>query len=247
MAKILITGSADGLGSLAAQELIKEGHSVTLHARDEIRADAAMQKAPGAKHVVVGDLSELDEVKSLAEQVNALGRFDAIIYNAAIYTAPSELQFMVNTLAPYTLTALITPPKRLIYMSSGMHAGGQDRLDAIDRTSYSDSKLYVLLLAKAVARLWPEVCSNAVDPGWVPTKMGGSSAPDSLEGGYTTQVWLATSDDDKAKTSGHYFYHKMQANYAHIADDTKLQNKLLARCAELSGVAFPAAKALQKK
>ena len=75
----------------------------------------------------------------------------------------------------------------------------------VNRINYSDSKLHVMMLCKAVARKWSDVYANAVDPGWVPTKMGGRGAPDDLQKGYETQVWLAVSDDEKAKVSGRYF------------------------------------------
>lgn len=239
--RVFITGSADGLGSLTAQQLTAEGHRVVLHARSQARAQEAMQQAPGAEKALVADLANLDEVKSLAKQVNAIGRFDAVIHNAGIYTAPSERIFAVNSLAPYLLTALIERPQRLIYLSSGMHKGGKLSLDDIQQhTSYSDSKLQVLMLAKAVARLWPDVYSNAVDPGWVPTKMGGAGAPDSLEEGYATQVWLATSDDSEAKVSGRYFFHRQEADYSPEADDTALQDKFLQRCEAISGIGLPA-------
>ena len=91
-----------------------------------------------------------------------------------------------------------------------MHRGGASSLRDIDwverrwdaSQAYSDSKLYVTALAFAVARRWPDVLSNAVDPGWVPTKMGGPGAPDDLEKGYLTQTWLAVSDEAAATVSG---------------------------------------------
>jgi len=141
--------------------------------------------------------------------VNALGKFDAVIHNAGLYQASAEEIFAVNTLAPYILTCLIQRPERLVYLSSGMHLQGRAKLESIktniSRITYSDSKLHVLMLCMAVARKWPEVYANAVDPGWVPTKMGGQGAPDDLQKGYETQVWLAVSDDEKASVSARYF------------------------------------------
>src|SRR5688572_28107425 len=195
MARIFITGSADGLGQLTAKLLVDQGHQVVLHARNAARGRDALNKVKGAAEVLVGDLSSMDETKDLAAEVNALGAFDAVIHNAGVYRVPSKLIFAVNTLAPYVLTSLIQKPKRLIYLGSGMHLHGHLNLDNftkdISRISYSDSKLHVLMLAMAVARKWQEVYSNAVDPGWVPTKMGGRGAPDDLQRGYDTQAWLA--------------------------------------------------------
>jgi NAD(P)-dependent dehydrogenase (short-subunit alcohol dehydrogenase family) len=242
MARVFITGSADGLGQLAARELIADGHQVCLHARNGGRAQDALNGAPGATGALAADLSDIEETKRLAAQVNALGRFDAVIHNAAVYQTHSEDILTVNVFAPYILTCLIEQPKRLIYMSSGMHTGGNVNFDSFRSAAditYSDSKLYVLMLAKAIARRWPDVSSNAVDPGWVPTKMGGENAPDDVQKGVETQVWLAVSDDPEAKVSGRYFHHKKQAPSAVTADDIELQDWLLHVCEELTGVRFP--------
>jgi NAD(P)-dependent dehydrogenase (short-subunit alcohol dehydrogenase family) len=243
MARIFITGSVDGLGQLAAKALIAEGHKVVLHARSETRAKEALAKTPGAETIVTGDLSKIEETKELASKVNALGFFDAIIHNAAVYYAPGEEIFAVNVLAPYILTCLIQKPTRLVYLSSDMHAGGKPKLESfktnISGMTYSDSKLHVLMLCKAVARKWPDVYANALNPGWVPTKMGGQGAPDSLESGYQTQVWLAASNDEKAKVSGRYFYHKQEINSKHEADDVHLQERFLELCKEITGLSFP--------
>ena len=186
--------------------LVSQGHDVVLHARSSQRAQQALSKVTGAKNVLIGDLSSMDETKALAGQVNALGKFDAVIHNAGVYRVPGEIIVAVNTLAPYILTCLIQRPKRLIYLSSGMHSNGKLNLESLanntNRISYSDSKLQVVTLAMAVARKWPDVYSNSVDPGWVATKMGGRGAPDNLEKGFETQAWLAASEDEDAKVSG---------------------------------------------
>jgi NAD(P)-dependent dehydrogenase (short-subunit alcohol dehydrogenase family) len=234
--KIFITGSADGLGQLAAKQLVKDGHEVVLHARSNARGGEALKNVPGAKDVLIADLSTMDETKKLAEQANLLGTFDAVIHNAGVYRTGSEQLLNVNTLAPYILTALMDRPKRLIYLSSGMHLSGHPAWT--DRPSYSDTKLHVLTLARILARKWPEVYANAVDPGWVPTKMGGRGAPDNLEKGYQTQVWLAVSDDSEAKVSGQYFYHKKTALFNQSADGQKWQDELVENCARLTGVSI---------
>lgn len=240
MARIFITGSSDGLGQIAAKKLVKMGHDVVLHARNATRADEAMSAVRGAETVLIADLSDTNHTKKLAKEANELGTFDAIIHNAGVYQASGSLIFAVNTLAPYILTCMIAKPKRLIYLSSGMHLGGNPDLSNLKtgRISYSDSKFHDLLLSKTVARKWPEVYSNAVDPGWVPTKMGGPGAPDNLQKGYETQVWLAVSDD--AKVSGQYFFHQNRSRYLEAADNIKLQEQFLDICRKLTGVEFPA-------
>jgi len=244
MARIFITGSSDGLGSIAAKLLIGQGHQVVLHARNADRGRQALDKVPGAERVLIGDLSSIEETKILASEVNKMGHFEAIIHNAGVYQVPNKLIFAVNTLAPYILTSLIKRPERLIYLSSGMHLQGDPESNDFSndtvRFSYSDSKLHALILSMAVSRKWPGVYSNAVNPGWVPTKMGGSGAPDNLEKGAETQAWLAVSNDREAKVSGRYFYHMREHHFLPVASDPVVQEKFLAMCEEISGVPFPA-------
>ena len=255
MARIFITGSSDGLGSLAAGLLVSQGHRVVLHARNKKRSLQAMNRVPGAVSVLAADLSVIEEIKRLASEVNELGRFDAIIHNAGIYNHDSggsvdndfiRNRFTVNTLAPYILTCMIKRPERLIYISSRMHMQGNPDMEQLAAMikgvsrypTYSDTKLHDLILAKAVARMWPGVYSNAIEPGWVPTKMGGPGAPDSLQLGYETQAWLAVSDDPQALVSGHYFYHQKKKHYMIDADNVRVQDRFLEVCGDISGVRF---------
>lgn len=252
MARVLITGSSEGLGLMAGQNLVGWGHEVTLHARNQRRAEDASSALPAA-HVLIGDVSSVEGMTSVAEQANDAGRFDAVIHNVGVgYRQPGRVEtvdglsqvFAVNVLAPYVLTALITRPDRLVYLSSGMHRGGNPDLSDLqwakrpwDGTqAYSDSKLFDLTLAFAVARRWPSVLSNAVEPGWVATKMGGPSAPDDLALGSLTQAWLAVSDDAEATVSGEYFYHQRRRQFNPVARDLDVQEGLLAACASICGV-----------
>jgi NAD(P)-dependent dehydrogenase (short-subunit alcohol dehydrogenase family) len=242
MARIFITGSADGLGQLAANALINLGHKVVLHARNATRGREALGKVRGAETVVTADLGSIDETIQLAEKVNTLGKFDAVIHNAGVYAASAKELFAVNTLAPYILTCLVQKPKRLIYLSSDMHEGGRSKLDSfktdVSRLTYSDTKLHVVMLCKAVARKWTDVYANALNPGWVPTKMGGSGAPGDLKKGYETQVWLAVNDDEKAKVSGRFFYHQKQIRSNPEADDVQWQERFMDLCKQLTGISF---------
>ena len=256
MAKILITGSADGLGRMAAGILVGQGHRVVLHARNEQRAREALAAVPGAEAVLSADLSVIAEMKRLAAEANALGTFNAVIHNAALGyqeqgrgNTPDGLPplFAVNSLAPYVLTCLMNRPKRLIYMSSGLHTQGDASLRDLawnerrwsGYAAYADSKLHDLMLAFAVARRWLDVLSNAVEPGWVATKMGGPNAPDNLEKGAETQAWLAVSEEQAAQVSGRYFYHQREKSFLKVSADAGTQERFLAAFETISGVKLP--------
>ncbi len=257
MARVFITGSSDGLGRMAAQHLVAAGHAVVLHARNAQRGREAMAAVPGAETVLAADLASIRQTRGLAEQVNALGVFDAVIHNAAIgfrerrrVVTEDGLAhvFAINTLAPYILTALMHRPKRLVYVSSELHRRGDIALRDLmweqrpwrGNQAYSDTKLHDVLLAFAVARRWPDVRANALEPGWVPTKMGGAHATGDLDAGSRTQVWLAVSDDPAAAVTGEYFYHLQLRKPNTGARDEARQDRLLAECERLSGVALPA-------
>jgi NAD(P)-dependent dehydrogenase (short-subunit alcohol dehydrogenase family) len=254
VARIFITGSTDGLGRAAASVLMGEGHDVVLHARTQERAVVLGDLAPSAAGVVIGDLASAAETRDLAGQVNQIGRMHAVIHNAGIFLEPSRAAtadghartLAVNTLAPYMLTALIDRPDRLIYLSSGLHHTGSGPLRDMDWAerqwnagrAYAESKLHITALALTLARAWPDVLCNAVDPGWVPTKMGGAAATDDLEMGYLTQTWLAVSHDAAATVSGGYWYHKQRQAPAPQASNVAFQDQLMGRLAGLTGVAL---------
>ncbi|HEY1180097.1 MAG TPA: short-chain dehydrogenase, partial [Phytomonospora sp.] len=135
-------------------------------------------------------------MRGVAAELNDARSLDAVIHNAGVWSGRAVMP--VNIVAPYLLTALLRAPRRLVYLSSSSHYGGRPSLAGVDwrgerAGSYEDSKLFVTTLAAAVARGRPHVLSNAVDPGWVPTRMGGPGAPDDLELGHRTQEWLAAS------------------------------------------------------
>ncbi len=256
MARVFITGSSDGLGRTAAELLVERGHKVVLHARNEKRGEESLAALPGAEAVVIGDLTSIAQTRGVAEQVNKRGSFDAVIHNAGIgYREPRRIAtedglphlFSVNTLAPYILTALIEKPKRLVYLSSGLHRNGDLSLKDLawenrpwqGQQAYSDTKLHDVLLAFAVARRWPGVLSNALEPGWVATKMGGPGATDDLDAGHRTQVWLAVSDDKAATVTGEYFYHMRLRAPVPETREVELQEKLIEACRGFSGVTLP--------
>jgi len=254
MSRIFISGSSTGLGLMAAQHLIQQGHTVVLHARNASRAAETRRACPKAQAIVTGDLETVEGAIKLAGEVNALGRFDAVIHNAAVgYREVHRLTgdglphvFAINTLSTYILTALIERPARLVYLSSGMHHHVRPNLEDIlwqerrwnGADAYAESKLHDAMLAMAIARRWPDVLSNSLEPGWVPTKMGGPGAPDDMQQAHLTQAWLVAADDIKAKVTGQYFYHLKRMAPNPTAHDSVQQDLLIDICANISGIAL---------
>jgi NAD(P)-dependent dehydrogenase (short-subunit alcohol dehydrogenase family) len=241
VSRILVTGSADGLGRLAAQSLMKAGHQLVVHARNRQRAASLDALVGSGADLVIGELADRDDVRRIAAELAAAPPLDAVIHNAGVWSGPPVMP--VNVIAPYLLTALLPLPSRLVYLSSGSHYGGRPSTAGVDwrghrAGSYEDSKLFVTTLAATVARLHPDVRSNAVDPGWVPTRMGGPGAPDDLDLGHQTQEWLASSNDPEALSSGGYWYHGQRREPHHAVKDQAFQDHLLQSLAQETGVAL---------
>lgn len=259
MARILITGSSDGLGLLSARALIQQGHSVVLHARNQQRAQDAQAACSGAEACLVADLTDISQTKKLAEEANALGSFDAVIHNAGLYTGPYRKTkegwpsiVAVNTISPYILSCLLKPrPKRLVFVSSGLHNGGDSSCEDLtwtkrgergfrDHQAYADTKLHNILLAGAMARRWPDVQSNSLDPGWVPTKMGGSSANGDINAAVDTYVMLADGGDAAKGVTGKYWFKCKETSPRKDAEDEAVQQKLLKELEAITGLKLPA-------
>jgi NAD(P)-dependent dehydrogenase (short-subunit alcohol dehydrogenase family) len=251
--RILVTGSTDGLGLAAARELVRHGHQVIGHARNGVKARQLRDRLPELDEILIADAGSLEEIRAMASRLRELGPLDAIVHNAGVgYREPRRIVtrdghahvLQINTLAPYLLTVLVPRPQRLVWLSSGLHRNGDASVEDIDweRRSwngfqaYADSKLFDATLAATFARLWPDVASNALEPGWVPTKMGGAGAPDDLSLAHVTQVWLAEATDPAARVTGQYFFHQKQAPTHYAVEDAAFGNELLEVCAQLTGV-----------
>ncbi|MBT1667751.1 SDR family NAD(P)-dependent oxidoreductase [Curtobacterium flaccumfaciens pv. flaccumfaciens] len=238
MARILVTGSTDGLGRGTADSLLRSGHDVVVHARNRARAEAVADLVERGAELVVADLADRDAVIATARELDAGTPLDAVVHNAGVISGRSLVP--VNVVAPYLFTALLRSPGRHVYLSSGMHRGGRPRLDTVDWTgasetnSYSDTKLFVTALAAEVPLRRPGVLSNAVDPGWVATKMGGAGAPDDFELGHRTQETL-TTDPDQTVTGGYWFHGERQEPHPAVAD-RRFRTELLDALATATGV-----------
>ncbi|GAA2232860.1 SDR family NAD(P)-dependent oxidoreductase [Streptomyces nogalater] len=234
MALVLVTGASSGLGRNTARALADAGHDVVVH----VRAPARLRDPDGTarwKGVVTGDLADPEEMRGVARQAGEFGRFDAVIHNAGVLRPPEAVT--VNTIAPYVLKALMEKPGTLVYLSSSMHRTGTTDLRGLTggTASHDDSKLWVTALALAFASRWEATASHAVDPGWVPTRMGGAGAPDDLAAGHRTQVWLATHHDVSPHTGG-YRYHQQPQPPRPAAADEGFQVRLIAALERHTGV-----------
>ncbi len=209
MSTVCITGSTDGIGRAAAGLLLREGHRVILHARSEERGRPVVEElaALGDAELVVGDLADLEEVRSLAD---ALGPVDVLVHNAGVWVAADapasaqghELTFAVNALAAHALTRLVADRvgERLVFLGSGMAGSGHVRPDALGaasdpRRAYADSKALDVVLALGWARRLPHLRVGAVDPGWVRTKLASAGAPGEVASGGHRVAHAASAPD----------------------------------------------------
>ena len=237
MARILVTGASTGLGLLTARSLVGQGHEVVLHARtaERIEETSLLGQLVGT---IYGDLADLDAVRRIADEANGLTPLDAVIHNAGVIDGP-------DLVAPYALSALMERPARAIVLSSSMHRGGSphhvtDAITGRREASYSDTKLWATALFLGVARRWPGVLAHAVDPGWVPTRMGGPSASDDLTHGHRTQEWLAVApEDDIDPQTGGYWHHYQVRRPHPAALDAPFQDELVAAIEARTGIALP--------
>ncbi|KAI7648183.1 hypothetical protein KC318_g18105 [Hortaea werneckii] len=253
MARILITGSSDGIGQAAAKLLSEQGHKVTLHARNQDRASQAQKAVPAAEGVLIGDISTIAGSKELADRASKAGPWDTVVHNAGLGPSNSDRKtadgfqstFAVNSLAPYVLTALMEKPKRLLYVSSGLHQGGDDSLEDVTWNqrpfaafqAYNDSKLHNVMLANAVARKFPTVQSCSLDPGWVQTKLGGGGAPGTVDPPAKAIAAFASGSEDPAGgKSGLYLGVGGPKGPHQGALDTSKQDQLVKIYEKLSGV-----------
>lgn len=219
--RFIVTGSAQGIGAETARQLIAQGHQVVVHGRNERRAEQALVANPAAVGAVYGDFANLAQTRRLARAAADLGPYDGIVHNAGVGGGfvervltddGLETIFQVNTVAPYLMTCLMPLAPRMVYLTSGLEADGVfdvedlnwERREWDGMQAYSDSKLFDSMLAVELASRHPDLRINAVDPGWIQTQMGGPNAPDALEEGAETQVWLMTSTDPAAQGNGQY-------------------------------------------
>ncbi|MEF3049055.1 SDR family NAD(P)-dependent oxidoreductase [Pseudotabrizicola sp. L79] len=223
---ILITGATDGIGLLTAQMLAEAGHNVLLHGRSADKLAHAAAQMGSAPRLYRADLSRLDEVQTLADEITAQhDQIDVLINNAGVLKTAQprtakglDVRFVVNTLAPYLLTQRLLPiipaTGRVVNLSSAAQAAvdvaalrGARSLDHM--AAYAQSKLAITIWSQELAKAHPSgPVFLAVNPGsLLASKMvreGFGIAGSDLAIGAQILCRAALSDDF-AQASGRYF------------------------------------------
>ena len=243
---ILITGSTDGIGLLTAKTLKAAGHTVLLHGRSQAKLEAAATELGGDGQTYLADLSDMTDVRALAQSILAdHQKLDVVINNAGIYKTPNpmvnghDVRFLVNTLAPLLLTRLLLPilPEdgRVINLSSAAQADIDPAAIAGTRTvgdfeAYAQSKLALIVWTQALARKHPNgPVFIAVNPGSLlaskMVKEGFGVAGNDLNIG-SDILCAAATDAAFATASGKYFDNdagRFAPPHASIQDEAKSQ------------------------
>jgi len=186
---ILITGSTDGIGKLAAVKLAKKGHQIYLHGRNSEKLElviSEIKEATNNENIkgFVADFSDLEAVKKMAQQINEeVSKLDVLINNAGVFNSPNtqndaglDMRYVVNYFAPYLLTNELLPllkkgtGSRIINLSSA--AQNPVSYEALtgkeiqpERTTYGQSKLALTMWSFDLAKREKNITVIPVNPG----------------------------------------------------------------------------------
>ena len=186
---ILITGSTDGIGKLAALKMAKEGHQVYLHGRNADKLEkviAELKHKSGNEDIdgFVADFSDLGQVHKMAKEVSAkISALDVLINNAGVFKSQHpitqdgyDIRIVVNYFAPILFTNVIldiiqkSKEPRIINLSSA--AQSSVSLDLLngnitmsDQEAYAQSKLAILMWSFYLAQQESNIAVVALNPG----------------------------------------------------------------------------------
>ncbi|OIQ27591.1 MAG: short-chain dehydrogenase [Bacteroidetes bacterium MedPE-SWsnd-G2] len=186
---IIVTGSTDGIGKLAAMRLAKDEHEVYIHGRNASKVEKVVSEIKiesGNNHIygLVADFSNLNTVEDLSNSLlKKLKKIDVLINNAGVFKTPVhfnsdglDMRFAVNFIAPFVFTERLLPllrngnQTRIINLSSAAQATilmealkGKVRLTEND--SYAQSKLALTMWSFNLAKTQNFCHVIAVNPG----------------------------------------------------------------------------------
>jgi NAD(P)-dependent dehydrogenase (short-subunit alcohol dehydrogenase family) len=244
VARVLITGSTDGLGRGLAHELVERGHEVVVHGRSRVEE---VGREVGAAACHVADFARLDDVRRLASEARGV---DILVNNAGIISARRqlsqdgiELTFQVNHLAGFLLTLLMEPPRTVNVASVGQRPPDFDDLmlerDYEGYDAYARSKLCQIMFTFELAERRPDLVVNALHPAsLMDTKMVREtfgSAVTSVDEGKEATLHLISSPELDGIT-GRYFDGMQESRANEQAYDREARRRLWELSERLCGL-----------
>ena len=196
---IVITGGTAGIGMAAAERLAADGAHLTLIGRDRGRGEHAVTRlkarVPDAEiDFRAADLSSMDEVRRLGDDLAALPRVDVLINNAgaifdrrAVTAEGLERTFALNHMGYFLLANRLleklkaAAPARIVNVASEAHRGATLDFDDLQNArnysgwlAYRRSKLANILFTRELARRLEGtgVTANCLHPGFVASEFG---------------------------------------------------------------------------
>ncbi|MEP2936438.1 MAG: SDR family NAD(P)-dependent oxidoreductase [Gilvibacter sp.] len=189
MKTILITGSTDGIGKLAANKLAKDGCQIILHGRNPQKLEKTISEVKQLSNNdnIQGYISDFSSIESIDKLILQLQRdyakIDVLINNAGVFKSSIQsnqqgidIRFAVNYFAPYYLTSGVLPllknslSPRVINVSSAAQSAISleallGKIKPTVQEAYAQSKLALTMWSFEFAKEHPEIITIAVNPG----------------------------------------------------------------------------------
>ena len=195
----IVTGSNTGIGKATAAGLASLGAEVIMVCRNKEKGEKARgqiirQSKNNAVHLLIADLSSMNEVRDLSKEIHLkFNKIDVLINNAGLITLlrqstvdKYEYQFAVNYLSNFLLVHLLldllikSASSRIINVSSGVHRGVDVNFNDLHSEKeynphqvYGMSKLAQILFTYKLSKLLEgkNITINALSPGVVATNL----------------------------------------------------------------------------
>lgn len=219
---VLVTGANRGIGLAIAEKFASENFSVLLSGRDEGSVAREAKRLSALGHDVNALVMDVSDRKSIRNALNSIkAPVYVLINNAGVLPdgdllslddADIDLSFAVNVVGPLTLARTLAPG--MIERGFGRIVNVSSDWGAFDAGMggpgvYGVSKAALNALTVRLAKDLPDAVKvNAMNPGWVRTRMGGQSASRSPETAAETAFWLGTLSDDGP--NGRFFFDRTQ-------------------------------------